>query len=409
MTVSSRLPDRLVNVDLVDDPYPFYEQLRQEAPVWRLPQTDAFLVSSWDLVTEAAGRVEDFSNHFRHTLFSEDDGTLGVIDNGEGGGPDVFAGADPPAHTAHRKVFFPELVQTRMDRLEPDVAALADQLLDELLRRECVDAAELAEVLPLRIMAERVIGFRGADIAQTQRWVFGGSRLMGGRLRFDELAAVAAEVAGMWPWVAEQLDDALAAPTGGDVLHAAAAGVRDGLLTHDEAAFTLMVLLGAGGETTTSLIGNAIRILAERPDLQDELRANVDLVPVFIEEVLRFESPFRFHPRIARRPVQLGGVEIPERAMVALLWGAANRDASVFERPDEFVLARPNRRQHVAFGRGIHYCVGAPLARLETRVVLTKLLERTRRFALDPEQPPRWVDSLWIRRHEQLPISVERA
>jgi hypothetical protein len=140
MKVSPRQPDRLVGVELVEDPYPFYEQLRQVAPVWRLPQTDAFLVSSWNLVTEAAGRVEDFSNHFRHSLFSEDDGTLGVIDNCEGGAPDVFAGADPPVHTAHRKVFFPELVQTRMDRLEPGVVALADQLLDELLRRECVDS-----------------------------------------------------------------------------------------------------------------------------------------------------------------------------------------------------------------------------------------------------------------------------
>ena len=94
--------------------------------------------------------------------------------------------------------------------------------------------------------------------------------------------------------------------------------------------------------------------------------------------------------------------------MVALLWGAANRDPSVFERPDEFVLGRTNARQHVGFGRGIHYCVGAPLARLESRIVLRMLLERTRLFALDPEDPPRWVDSLWIRRHERLPILVDR-
>jgi cytochrome P450 len=410
MTRAPGTGDRLVGAELVDDPYPFYEQLRRDAPVWRLPGSDAFLVSTWDLVTEAAGRVEDFSNHFRHTLFSREDGTLGVVDNGEGGAPDVFAGADPPAHTVHRKLFFPELVQRKMERLEPEVAALADALLDELLRRDSADAATgLAEPIPLRIMAERVIGFRATDIAQTQRWVFGGSRFLGGRLGLDELPAVGAEAAGMWPWVGEQLDDALAAPGDGDVLAAAAAGVRDGVLTRDEAAFTLMVLLGAGGETTTSLIGNAVRILAERPQIQDELRADPNLVAAFVEEVLRFESPFRFHPRTARGPVELGGVEIPERAMVALLWGAANRDGSVFERPDEFVVGRPNARQHVGFGRGIHYCVGAPLARLESRVVLTKLLERTRRFVLDPDQPPRWVDSLWIRRHERLPIVVDRA
>jgi cytochrome P450 family 144 len=402
----------ILGAELVNDPYPFYDRLRERSPVWRIPGTDAFLVSSCALVTEAAGRVDDFSNYFRHTLFSKDDETIGVIDNGEGGAPDVFAGADPPDHTAHRRVFFPELVQARMDRLEPDVTALASGLLDKMLARSSADAApELADVLALRVMAERVIGFRPAETAQMQRWVFGGARFMGGRLRLDELAAVGAEVAGMWPWVAEQLNERLAEPSAlssrGGVLGAAAAGVRDGVLTADEAAFTLMVLLGAGGETTTSLIGNAVRILAERPQLQEQLRAEPDLVSAFVEEVLRFESPFRFHPRTARGPVELGVVEIPDRAMVALLWGAANRDPSVFERPDDLVLGRTNARQHVGFGRGIHYCVGAPLARLEARIVLTMLLERTRRFALDPEDPPRWVDSLWIRRHERLPIVVD--
>jgi cytochrome P450 len=410
MTLAPGTGNRLVGDELVEDPYPFYRQLHLEAPVWRVPGTNVFFVSTWDLVTEAASRVEQFSNHFRHTLYCEEDGTLSVLESGEDGPPDVFAGADPPDHTAHRKLFFPELMQTKMARLEPDVAALADDLLDEVLQRQSTDAmADLANPLPLRIMAERVIGFRDAEVTQIQRWVFGGSRFMGGRLRLDELAALGSELAGMLPWVTEQLDEALAAPTGGDVLSATAAGVRDGVLTPDGAALTLMVLLGAGGETTTSLIGNAVRILAERPSLQDQLRSNPGLVPGFIEEVLRFESPFRFHPRTARGPVELGGVEIPDRAMVALLWGAANRDGSVFAQPEEFVIDRANVRQHVGFGRGIHHCVGAPLARLESRVVITNLLERTRRFWIDPARPPRWVDSLWIRRHERLPIALERA
>jgi cytochrome P450 family 144 len=165
--------------------------------------------------------------------------------------------------------------------------------------------------------------------------------------------------------------------------------------------------LGAGGETTTSLIGNAIRILADRGDLQDALRADLAGVPAFLEEVLRLESPFRFHPRTARGDVELGGVEIPDGALVALLWASANRDESVFERPEDVDLDRANAHLHLGFGRGIHHCVGAPLARLESRVVLTKLLERTVRFALDPERAPRWVDSLWVRRHERLPIVVD--
>jgi cytochrome P450 len=181
------------------------------------------------------------------------------------------------------------------------------------------------------------------------------------------------------------------------------------VLTRAQASFTLMILLGAGGETTTSLIGNAIRILAERPAMQAEVRAHPELVPIVLEETLRFESPFRFHPRLATRPTTLGGVDIHDRAMVALCWAAANRDEREFVRPDAFDIERPNPRHHMGFGRGIHFCVGAPLARLEARVVLARLLERTREFALDATAPPRWVDSVWVRRHERLPIAVDPA
>jgi cytochrome P450 family 144 len=259
----------------------------------------------------------------------------------------------------------------------------------------------------MQVIAERVIGFRDPDLDQIRQWVFDGSRLVGGLLTLDEMASFGEVVSGMAPWTTAQLDASIAAPADGDVLGAAAAGVRNGSLTREEAAFTLMVLVGAGAETTTSLIGNAIGLLAERPGLQDELRAEPGKVASFIEEVLRFESPFRYHPRTAARSVELAGVEIPEGALVMLLWSAANRDDAVFEHPDEIMLDRHNVHLHVGFGRGIHHCVGAPLARLEARVAITKLLERTTWFGLDPDQPQRWADSIWIRRHEQLPLLLE--
>lgn len=376
----------------------------------RVPDADAVFVSTWDLVAEAASRVEDFSNRFRHALFSQDDGTVGVLGLGPGGAPDVFASADPPELTVHRKIFFSELTQKKMELLDDDISPLADELIDRLLKHDHADAAAgLANPLPIRVITERVIGFRDPNVAQMQRWVFGGSRLMGGRLRLNEMAAVGKEMGAMLPCVAGQLKAALASSGRGDVLSAAATGVRDGVMSREEATFTLMVLIGAGGETTTSLIGNAIRILAERPSLQDSLRAHPDLVPALVEEVLRFETPFRFHPRTARRAVEFGGVEIPKGAMVALLWGAANRDASVFEQPDDVVLDRPNAPLHFGFGRGIHHGVGAPLARLEARVVLTKLLERTTQFRLDPDRSPRWTENLWARRHEHLPLVLQSA
>jgi cytochrome P450 len=397
-----------LGAEFVADPYPLFARLRRDAPVWQVGDTPLYLVTTWHLVNEAAARTDDFSNHFRHTLYLHDDGSLGVLDNGDEGAIDVFAGEDPPDHGAHRAIFFPELVQKRLAHLEPEVVARADALLDGALASSRFDAAaSLANPLPLQVMAERVIGFTDPDPADLQRWVLDGSRMVSGRLGLDEMPAAAEAVAGLWPWVDRQLEAALASSGSGGVLGAAADGVRDGVLTRAQASFTLMILLGAGGETTTSLIGNALRVLAERPSLQAEARAHPELLPTLLEETLRYESPFRFHPRLARGPTTLGDVEIPDRAMVALCWASANRDEHEFVRPDEFEVDRPNPRHHMGFGRGIHFCVGAPLARLEARVVVGRLLERTREFALDAADPPEWVDSVWIRRHQRLPLAVE--
>ncbi|MEY2458523.1 MAG: cytochrome family [Acidimicrobiaceae bacterium] len=401
------IDDRLVAAEFWRDPYPLFERLRREAPVWPLPGENAFFVSTWELVADATRRVQDFSNHFRYTAFCHDDGTLGFLETGANG-PDVFAGEDPPMHTAQRKIFFSELVQKKIDAIEPYVVELTDELLDGLLSQGVGDAAtELAHLLPMRVVADKVIGFREPDFDQIRRWMFEGSRLVGGLMTLDRMASLSGEVAGMMPWTDAQLDAAIASSTEGDVLSAAAAAVRSGSLTHEEASFTLMVLVGAGAETTTSLIGIAIGLLAERPDLQEQLRADVTRVPAFIEEVLRFDSPFRYHPRTAARTVELDGVKIPEGALVVLLWSAANRDDRVFERPDDLLLDRPNTHLHFGFGRGVHHCVGAPLARLEARVVLTRLLERTTSFERNANRPQAWADSIWIHRHEQLPLVME--
>ena len=401
------IDDRLVAAEFWRDPYPLFARLGRDAPVWQLPGEKAFFVSTWELVAEATRRVEDFSNHFRHTIFMNDDGTLGVLETGQIG-PDVFAGEDPPRHTEQRKIFFAELVQKKMEALEPYVTSLTDELLDRLLAGDRGDlASALAHPLPLRVITERVIGFRDPDVDQIHHWMYEGSRIVGGLMTLEEMAAQSGEAMGLIPWTDAQFDTALESPGEGDVLAASAAAVLDGRLTREEASFNLLVLMGAGAETTTSLIGIAISVLAERPRLQDELRADPAKVPAFVEEVLRYESPFRYHPRTATHTFEFEGVTIPEGAMVLLSWCSANRDEAVFEESTEIKLDRPNGHLHFGFGRGVHHCVGAPLARLESRVVLTRLLERTTSFALDPERAQRWSDSIWIHRHDELPIVLE--
>ena len=163
-------------------------------------------------------------------------------------------------------------------------------------------------------------------------------------------------------------------------------------------------LLSAGGESTTSLLGNAVHMLAVMPELQTRLRGDHALLTPFIEEVLRLESPFRYHLRHATRTSELCGVTIPAGSTILLLWGAANRDPAEYDQPENVVLDRSAPRHHLGFGRGIHLCVGAPLARLEAEVILTRFLERTTHFALDPDNQPTRVRSLMVRRFSSLPL-----
>jgi cytochrome P450 len=182
--------------------------------------------------------------------------------------------------------------------------------------------------------------------------------------------------------------------------------VAAGDLDFGEGLVIMATLLSAGGESTTSLLGNAVHMLAMDPGLQARLRDDPTLVTPFIEEALRLESPFRYHLRHVTRPTELQGVPIAEGSTVLLLWGAANRDPAGYDRPDDVVLDRPAPRHHLAFGRGIHLCVGAPLARLEAHIVLTQLLARTEDFALHPSRPARRVNSLMVRRFDTLPLVV---
>jgi cytochrome P450 family 144 len=262
----------------------------------------------------------------------------------------------------------------------------------------------VGNVVPITLIAQ-LIGFRSADLGSLLRAAFDSTALVGGRLSLDELSALVVKSSETHVWISEQLA-AYGDDSDTEILGTVARGIEGGAMSESDGVILLQTLLGAGGESTTSLLGNAVRILAEQPELQQQLRNDPDLVPIFIEEVLRLESPFRFLLRHVPHDTALGGVNVPAGSTVLLFWGAANRDADQYGEPDEVRLNRPAPRHHLAFGRGIHHCVGAPLARLEGRVVLTTLLERTASFRLDGNRSPSWFDSLQVRRHEYLPVEL---
>ena len=394
----------LLDRSVIADPYPFYRRLRAEAPVWQVPGTPVFAVSSFDLVAEATGRVEDFSSNLRCLLYRGDDGLPCRLAFGDGSGQ-VLATADPPAHAVHRSTIFPELVAKRMSALESDVVDLANGCVVEALDGGTVEFMNvIGNIVPIT-MISRLIGFHDSDLGQLLRAAFDSTELLGSTLSLDELNVLIARSGEVQSYIATQVAMAMTEPSE-DLLGTVARGLRDGVFDEFGALALLQTLLSAGGESTTSLLGNSMRILAEDQDLQQHLRDNPEQIPTFVEEALRLEAPFRFHMRYVPEDTDLGGVDIPADSTVLLLWGSANRDAAEFERPDEVDLQRPVPRHHVAFGRGIHHCVGAPLARMEARIVLTALLERTSTITLDSGHSPQWVNSLMVRRHQQLPLQL---
>ncbi len=394
----------LLDPAVIDEPYGFYEDLRANAPVWEVPGTGIFTVATFQLLAEAAGRVEDFSSNLNCLLYRDDHGMPCRLPFGDAG-VQALATADPPMHALHRDTVFPELVAKRMAALEPDIVEIAEDCVSQALSEGSVDfMAAIGNVVPIT-MISRLIGFHHSDLDQLLNAAFESTAMLGSTLSYDELVAHIARTGEIGKWISGQLSAAISEPMD-DLLGAVAQGVNSRALSEIEANVILHTLLSAGGESTASLIGNAVRILAEQRDLQSQLRERPEMVPMFVEEALRLEPPFRYHMRFVPDDTALGGVEIPAGATVLLLWGAANRDPAMFDHPETVDLTRQVPRRHVAFGRGIHHCVGAPLARVEARNVLSVLLARTSEITLDPLRAPRWANSLMVRRHAELPVHL---
>jgi cytochrome P450 len=403
--VTEEIPgSRLLDPSVIQDPYPFYHQLQLNAPVWQVPDREVVVVSSMAALAEAVGRTEDFSSNMRALLYRDGEGLPARLSFGDVG-VDALATADPPDHKVHRSVVFSELVEKRMATLEPEIADIARRTVGHAVDAGEVDfMAEVGNVVPITVIS-RLIGFPDSDPDFLLGAAFDSTSMIGATLPLDRLEALVARTGEIEAWIADQLARVAHAPDD-DILGAIVRGVDDNVLSLDAGCIILHTLLSAGGESTTSLLGNGVRILAENPELQDELRWNPHLVPAFVEEALRLESPFRFLMRSVPRDTTLAGVDVAGGATVLLMWGAANRDPAAFEDSSDVVLNRRAPRRHVAFGRGIHHCVGAPLARLEARIVLTDLLASTRSISLDADQTPVWVNSLMVRRHERLPVRL---
>jgi cytochrome P450 len=260
----------------------------------------------------------------------------------------------------------------------------------------------MANRLPMMIVG-RLIGVPDVDIEQLVRWGYASTQVVEGLVGQDELAAAGIAVMELSGYINEQFQRAAADPQD-DLLSVLATACASGELAEVTALTMMITLFSAGGESTASLIGSAAYVLASRPDVQQQVRENPELLGAFLEEVLRYEPPFRGHYRHVVDDTTLCGVDLSAGTRLVLLWGAANRDPSHFGNANEFRLDRPSGKGHITFGKGAHFCVGAALARLEAKIVIGELLKRTSH--IEAVGTGRWLPSLLVRRLERLELSV---
>jgi len=292
--------------------------------------------------------------------------------------------SDPPEHSMFRRLMNPYFSRDRIKALEPIVRLFASEMLDDAIARRSIDfATEITYPLPSRVLCA-FLGVDDADWKLVNEWESKISATVGphsGREEGAEEGARQAATDVLRPYVEKFVASRRLEPRDDLVTGLASAEVDGEPLSDDFVVGMVMLVITAGHNTTTSALGNSVLALARDHVLQQRLRAEPELLPTAIEEWLRLEAPQQSMRRVATKDVELGGHHIAAGERVELVFGAGNLDPNVVESPGEFSLERsPNR--HLSFGRGVHSCIGAPLARLEIRVLLEELLSRTRHFDL---------------------------
>ena len=369
--------------DLVVDPYPYYDALRARCPVAREPHHDVVMVTGYEEALAVYRDSERFSSctavtgpfpGFPVPLEGDDISDLIEAHRDELPYSDQLPTFDPPRHTQHRGLLMRLLTPRRLQDNEDSMWRLADRQLDEFLDDgRCEFVADFAGPFSMLVIAD-LLGVPEEDHDLFRR---GTGQAKGGFGSTSGETLAHSPLEFLYDAFTAYVEERRRSPRDDVLTRLAQATFKDGSTPEVIDVVRLAAnLFAAGQETTVRLLAAAVQILGEDAALQEHLRGHREAIPNFVEEVLRFESPIKGDFRLARVPVTVGGVDLPAGTTLMVLNGAANRDARVFEQPGELIPERANAREHLAFGHGIHFCPGAPLARAEGRITLERLFDR---------------------------------
>lgn len=384
--------DYFTDADVAQDPYDYWDYLRNQGPVFREPHYGVVAVTGYQEVQAAFKDVDSFSavnaigGPFPPLPFTpEGDDISEQIEAHRHEFPifEHMVVMDPPEHDKARSLLGRLLTPRRLQENKDYIWQLADRQFDEFIANgHCEFLSEYAKPFATLAIAD-LLGVPDEDRPEIRR------NLGAGNAPGARVGALDHEPVGSNPL--QYLDDLFSAyitdrrrqPREDVLTGLATATYPDGSVPPLlEVVRPATFLFAAGQETVTKLLSSAVQVLGDDPELQERLRSDRSLIGTFIEEALRMQSPTKVDFRLARKTTTLGGVHIPAGTVLMLCLGAANRDPRKFYNPNEFRPDRKNVREHIAFGRGIHTCAGAPLARVEGQITINRLLDRTRKFRI---------------------------
>jgi cytochrome P450 len=371
--------------EFLRDPYAVLPAVA-EAPVFYAPSLDYYVVTRYADIERVFLDPDTFSAANAQLPLIQLPPEVGktLLDGGHKPQPSMVS-LDPPAHGRLRKPAARALTPRRVNEMEPRIRATAAALLDAVDPSQPFDLIDaLAFPLPMRIIFS-FMGVPEADWPQLKDWCGSRASLAWGRPTPEEALHHAQQMVLYRRYLRELV--AAKAAHRADDFASALLEIHDedpDALSHEDIASILFSLSFAGHETTNNLIGNCVRRLLEVPERWDRLVERPDLIPGAVDEILRYDPSVPVWRRVTTRAVNLGGVELPEGAKLFLWLAAAGRDAEIFADPDTFDLERPNARRTLAFGRGIHFCIGSALGRLEAALALAELIRRFPALRLAP-------------------------
>jgi cytochrome P450 len=369
--------------DTVECPFPFYQAMRDEAPVYRVPEMDFFIVSKYDDALRVLKDTGTFSSRSGPGLRREPDEEITAIMR-EGWMPvDTLLTNDPPIHSRYRNLVNKAFSPRRVEQLDPSIRLIANDLVDRFIGAGRVELVkQYATPLPMTVIAD-ALGVSRDDMDTFKRWSDDAVEPLGGFLTRERSLECARSSVQFQHYFAARLDERRSSPRD-DILTDLINARLDGENPLDMAEMLgiLAQLLVAGNETTTNLIGSGAMLLAQNPGQFELLRNDPSLIPNFVEETLRLEAPVQGLFRVANRDVEVGGVAIPAGSRVVVMYASANRDEDQYEEAPGFDVCRGNARTHLSFGHGVHFCLGASLARLDATIGFQTLLGRLNNIRL---------------------------